>query len=80
MHPPRLRYVHPESLPSALLASLRAEAAGPVLEWLAEAHGLPFSVVENFTYPGHSARRMHGLPTRSGTDAPIAQGGSARDC
>lgn len=43
-------------------------AIGPALEWLAEAHGLPFSVIDNFTYPGHSACRMHGLPSRSGAE------------
>ncbi|MBK1837262.1 FAD-dependent oxidoreductase [Azospirillum sp. YIM B02556] len=43
-----------------------AQAVGPALEWLADRYGLPFSVVDNFSYPGHSARRMHGLPSRSG--------------
>jgi fumarate reductase flavoprotein subunit len=43
-------------------------AIGPALEWLADAHGLPFSVIDNFTYPGHSAYRMHGLPSRSGAE------------
>ncbi len=43
-------------------------AVGPALEWLADRYGLPFSVIDNFTYPGHSARRMHGLPSRSGTE------------
>ncbi|MGI4952327.1 MAG: FAD-dependent oxidoreductase [Janthinobacterium lividum] len=51
----------------ALVHSLTARC-GPVLEWLADTHGLPFSVIEDFTYPGHSARRMHGLPTRSGAE------------
>ncbi|AWB07797.1 3-ketosteroid dehydrogenase (plasmid) [Azospirillum humicireducens] len=45
-----------------------AQAVGPTLEWLADRYGLPFSVVDNFSYPGHSARRMHGLPSRSGTE------------
>jgi fumarate reductase flavoprotein subunit len=36
------------------------------LEWLADAHGLDFSVVTDFLYPGHSAHRMHGLASRSG--------------
>jgi len=44
------------------------EAVGPAIEWLADAHGLPFSVITNFTYPGHSAMRMHGLPSRSGAE------------
>ena len=43
-----------------------AQEAGPTIEWLADCYGFPFSVVHDFDYPGHSARRMHGLPTRSG--------------
>ncbi|MGL4438092.1 MAG: FAD-dependent oxidoreductase [Bosea sp. (in: a-proteobacteria)] len=41
---------------------------GPALEWLADHHDLPFTVIANFSYPGHSAFRMHGLPSRSGTE------------
>lgn len=48
------------------LALTLAEGAAPALEWLADAHGLPFSLVDDFDYPGHSRRRMHGLPSRSG--------------
>ncbi|MCU0883510.1 MAG: FAD-dependent oxidoreductase [Beijerinckiaceae bacterium] len=44
------------------------DVAGTALEWLADNHGLGFSVIDNFTYPGHSARRMHGLPSRSGAE------------
>jgi fumarate reductase flavoprotein subunit len=43
-----------------------AHAAGALVEWLADRYGLPFDVVDNFNYPGHSAMRMHGLPTRTG--------------
>ncbi|MCX8134149.1 MAG: FAD-dependent oxidoreductase [Roseococcus sp.] len=50
------------------LAALLAREAGPAIEWLAEAHGLPFSVAEDLDYPGHSRRRMHGLPSRSGAE------------
>jgi len=39
---------------------------GPTVEWLADRHGLPFSLIEDFRYPGHSVCRMHGLPSRSG--------------
>ena len=42
--------------------------AGSTIEWLADRHGLPFSVVDDFDYPGHGARRMHGLPSRSGAE------------
>lgn len=50
------------------LVDLLAGHSGPVIEWLADRHGLPFSVVTDFDYPGHSRRRMHGLPTRSGSE------------
>ena len=49
------------------LVDLLAREAGPAVDWL-EAAGLPFSVVDGFDYPGHSRRRMHGLPTRSGRE------------
>jgi len=45
-----------------------AHGAGPLVEWLVDRYGLPFDVVDNFNYPGHSAMRMHGLPTRSGSE------------
>jgi fumarate reductase flavoprotein subunit len=50
------------------LVRLVASEAGPTVEWLADRYGLPFSVVHDFDYPGHSARRMHGLPSRSGAE------------
>jgi fumarate reductase flavoprotein subunit len=45
-----------------------AQEAGPLVEWLADRHGLPFDVIESFNYPGHSALRMHGLPSRTGQE------------
>ena len=45
-----------------------ARGAGPLVEWLADRHKLPFDLVDNFTYPGHSALRMHGLPSRTGQE------------
>lgn len=53
--------------PPELVAAL-ARGAGPAVEWLAERHGLNFTVVHDFDYPGHSRRRMHGLPSRAGAD------------
>jgi fumarate reductase flavoprotein subunit len=50
------------------LVDLLAANAGPTVDWLAERFGLPFSLVSDFDYPGHSRRRMHGLPTRSGRE------------
>ncbi len=45
-----------------------AEGAGPAIDWLSDRHGLAFTVIADFSYPGHSARRMHGLPSRSGAE------------
>jgi fumarate reductase flavoprotein subunit len=52
----------------ATIVKIVASEAGPTVEWLADRYGLPFSVVHDFDYPGHSARRMHGLPARSGAE------------
>ena len=57
---------HGEADPA--LVELVARQAGPTVEWLADGYGLPFSVVDDFDYPGHSARRMHGLPSCSGLE------------
>jgi fumarate reductase flavoprotein subunit len=61
-----LRKAHGEPHPDQV--NLLASTIGPAIEWLGEKHGLPFSVIDNFSYPGHSAMRMHGLPTRSGEE------------
>src|SRR5215813_8163993 len=45
-----------------------AKGAAHLIEWLAERHGLPFEVIDNFSYPGHSVMRMHGLPSRTGRE------------
>ena len=50
------------------IVDLVARQAGPTVEWLAERYGLPFSLVQDFGYPGHTVRRMHGLPSRSGLE------------
>ena len=41
-------------------------ASGPAIEWLADAHGVPFVLVEGFLYPGHTALRMHAVPEKTG--------------
>ncbi len=45
-----------------------AQGAGSLVEWLADRYAMPFEVVDNFNYPGHSAMRMHGLPSRTGQE------------
>jgi len=61
-----MRKAHAEPDPD--LVRLVTRTIGPTLEWLADRHQLPFSLVDNFAYPGHSALRMHGLPSRSGRE------------
>jgi len=60
------RKAHDENDPA--LVTLLTRHAAPCIEWLADRHGLPFSLVTDFDYPGHSRRRMHGLPSRSGRE------------
>lgn len=60
------RKAHGEN--DAGLVDVVAREAGPTVEWLADAYGLPFDVIDNFNYPGHSVMRMHGLPTRAGAE------------
>jgi fumarate reductase flavoprotein subunit len=50
------------------LVDLLAHGAAPAIDWLCDRYGLPFSVVTDFDYPGHTARRMHGLPSRAGRE------------
>jgi fumarate reductase flavoprotein subunit len=57
-----------EGLADSALVALVTQASGLAIEWLAQTYALPFSLVDDFDYPGHSERRMHGLPTRSGAE------------
>jgi fumarate reductase flavoprotein subunit len=57
-----------DSEPDSTLVATVTHGIGPALEWLADMHGLDFSVITDFRYPGHSACRMHGLPSRSGEE------------
>jgi fumarate reductase flavoprotein subunit len=52
----------------AVVLEAVTEGAGPAIDWLSERHGLAFTVISDFSYPGHSARRMHGLASRSGAE------------
>lgn len=51
----------------AIVAAV-ANAAGAVVEWLVDRHGVALDLLDDFLYPGHSALRMHGVPARSGAD------------
>jgi fumarate reductase flavoprotein subunit len=52
----------------AKLVQAVARGAGPLVEWLADTYAMPFEVITDFNYPGHSAHRMHGLPSRTGAE------------
>ncbi len=45
-----------------------AEASGPAVDWLADAHGLDLHVIDDFLYPGMSRHRMHGSPNQDGAE------------
>ncbi|MFC2969528.1 FAD-dependent oxidoreductase [Acidimangrovimonas pyrenivorans] len=60
----------------ARLGALAACSIGPVLDWLAEVHGLEWELLTDFLYPGHSAHRMHAVPERTGA-ALLARLGAA---
>lgn len=59
-----LRKAHCQTDPDFVRAVCKN--AAPTLEWLSDAHGLEFVVLDSFTYPGHSALRMHAHPDRTG--------------
>ena len=48
------------------LVSAYAHAVAPALDMLAGRHGLQFDVLDGFLYPGHSVRRMHAVPEKTG--------------
>ncbi len=50
-----------------MAAHLAAESA-PTVEWLTDSCNVPLSLVTSFDYPGHSRRRMHGSPNRTGSE------------
>lgn len=56
-----------------------ADQSARTVDWLAETHGLELSLVEGFTYPGHSALRMHGMPSRSGGELMGALASACED-
>ena len=50
------------------MAAHMAKQSAPTVEWLADYCGAPLSLVDSFDYPGHSQRRMHGTPNRTGSE------------
>jgi fumarate reductase flavoprotein subunit len=54
------------------IAQHLARESARTVEWLADTHGVPLSLVDSFLYPGHSVRRMHGTPNRTGAELMAA--------
>lgn len=67
---------------AAHLVAAYTEAIVLALDALQMHHGLTFELLDGFLYPGHSARRMHTLPQRTGAalvaalDAAAARAGA----
>lgn len=51
---------------AAHLVAAYAQAIAPATDALQQRHGLAFELLDGFLYPGHSLRRMHSLPERTG--------------
>jgi fumarate reductase flavoprotein subunit len=64
------------------LVAAYTAAIGPALDTLQDRHGLTFELLDGFLYPGHTRRRMHTLPQRTGAalvqalEAAAARGGA----
>ena len=48
------------------LARLVVDASAETLEWLDDRHGLEWTVLDDFLYPGHTRHRMHAVPEKTG--------------
>jgi fumarate reductase flavoprotein subunit len=57
---------------AAHLVQAFAAQIGPALDALQMRHGIGFIVLDGFLYPGHSVRRMHAVPEKTGA-ALVAQ-------
>lgn len=44
------------------------DISADTVRWLRDDHLIPLTLVEGFTYPGHSARRMYGTQNRTGEE------------
>jgi fumarate reductase flavoprotein subunit len=61
-----LKKARQQTDPDIALALARESAA--TIEWLIDRHRVPLTLVDSFLYPGHSVKRMHGTPNRTGSE------------
>lgn len=54
------------------MAMRLASESADTIAWLRDSHAVPLALVDGFTYPGHSARRMYGTPNRTGGELMAA--------
>ena len=45
-----------------------ARASARTIDWLIDDHRVPLTLVDSFLYPGHSVKRIHGTPNRTGAE------------
>ena len=50
------------------IATCLARESSKTIEWLIDEYQIPLSLVDSFLYPGHSLKRMHGTPNRTGSE------------
>ena len=48
------------------LVKAYSEAIGPAMDALQEHHHIPWQLLDQFLYPGHSVHRMHAVPEKTG--------------
>jgi len=55
---------HGQAAPA--LVKAYSEAIGPAMDALEEHHHIPWQLLDQFLYPGHSVHRMHAVPEKTG--------------
>ena len=55
---------HGQAAPA--LVKAYSEAIGPAMDALQEHHHIPWQLLDQFLYPGHSVHRMHAVPEKTG--------------
>jgi fumarate reductase flavoprotein subunit len=60
----------------AAIALELARESADTIEWLVDQQRVPLSLVDSFLYPGHSVKRMHGTPNRTGAELMGALSGA----
>ena len=55
---------HGQAAPA--LVKAYSEAIGPAMDALEQQHHIPWQLLDQFLYPGHSVHRMHAVPEKTG--------------